>query len=49
LKLIPLMSLLAGLVFAFTQHLIELVNKLQQLLRVHFGAGLFGKVFPLAG
>ena len=43
------MSLLAGLVFAFTQDLIELVNKLQQLLRVHFGAGLLGKVFPIAG
>jgi hypothetical protein len=34
------MSLLAGLVFAFTQHLIELVNKLQQLLRIHFDAWL---------
>jgi hypothetical protein len=43
------MSLLAGLVFGFTQKLVKLVDQLQQLLRVHFGTGLFGKVFPIAG
>jgi hypothetical protein len=41
------MSPLTRLVFAFTQELIELIDKLHELLRVHFSTGLFRKVFPI--
>lgn len=47
--LISLMSLLVGCFLMLAQYAVQLVDKRHELLRVHFLAGLFGKMLPISG